>query len=296
MKMKLKDLQLIIVTGLSGAGKTQAIRCLEDLNYFCVDNLPPSLVPMLLDEIIKTGENITKVALVMDIRGGKFFTSLDNTLSLLNKKGLNYRILFLDASNEVLVRRFKETRRGHPLSQVDGIIEGIIEERKILAHLKSRAEIVLDTSDMSTSQLKGQINNIFGAGDKDLPVSVISFGFKYGIPMDADLVVDVRFIPNPYYDLGLRALSGHDQKVKDFVINNDVTQKFINIYTQLLKFLIPHYKKEGKSHLVIAIGCTGGRHRSVAIANYLSQKIEHFDCNVITKHRDITRESGGIYE
>ncbi len=293
--MKLDKLQLIFVTGLSGAGKTQAIRCLEDLSYFCVDNLPPSLIPILLEEIEKADDNINKVALVMDIRGGKFFDSLEDTLALLDKKKLKYKILFLEASNEVLVRRFKETRRGHPLTPEDGVIEGIIKERKILAHLKSRADIVLDTSDLSVNQLKGQINNIFGAKGKELPVSVISFGFKYGIPMDADLVVDVRFIPNPYYDMKLRPLCGHNQEVIEYVLNNEVTQNFIKIYIDLLNFLIPNYKKEGKSHLVIAIGCTGGRHRSVAITNYLAEKIKSFDCRVIVKHRDIDRYSGGMY-
>ncbi|WP_156946445.1 RNase adapter RapZ [Desulfitibacter alkalitolerans] len=290
--MKLDKLQLIIVTGLSGAGKTQAIRCLEDLSFFCIDNLPPSLVPKLLEELEKA-ESIDKVALVMDIRGGKFFDSLDKALACLDKRGLKYRTLFLDASNEVLIRRFKETRRAHPLSPVD-IMEGIIQERKILAHLKSRAEIILDTSDMSTNQLKGQISNIFSGEMDKLPVTVMSFGFKYGIPMDADLVVDVRFIPNPHYDMGLRPLSGHDEKVKEYVIKNEVTQEFLQKYCSLLHFLIPHYKKEGKSQLVIAIGCTGGRHRSVAIANHLSLCFNDFDCRVITKHRDLDKGSGGI--
>ncbi|KUO50333.1 MAG: glmZ(sRNA)-inactivating NTPase [Desulfitibacter sp. BRH_c19] len=290
--MNLSKLQLIIVTGLSGAGKTQAIRCLEDLSFFCIDNLPPSLVPTLLEEIEKA-DNIDKVALVMDIRGGKFFDGLNKALTCLDQKGLKYRTLFLDASDEVLIRRFKETRRSHPLSPVD-LMEGIIKERKILAQLKDRAEVILDTSDMSTSQLKGQITNIFSAEKDELPVTVISFGFKYGIPMDADLVVDVRFIPNPYYDMGLRPLSGHDEEVKEYVLKNDVSQEFLKKYCDLLHYLIPHYKKEGKSQLVIAIGCTGGRHRSVAIANHLEMRINEFDCKVITKHRDIDRGIGGI--
>ncbi len=290
--MNLSKLQLIIVTGLSGAGKTGAIRCLEDLSFFCIDNLPPSLVPTLLEEIEKA-DNIDKVALVMDIRGGKFFDGLSKALTTLGHKGLKYRTLFLDASNEVLIRRFKETRRGHPLSPVD-IMEGIIKERKILAQIKSTAEIILDTSDMSTSQLKGQIINIFSGEKDELPVTVISFGFKYGIPMDADLVVDVRFIPNPHYNMELRPLSGHDEEVKSYVIDNHVTQEFLQKYCDLLRFLIPHYKKEGKSQLVIAIGCTGGRHRSVAITNHLALSIKEFDCRVITKHRDIDRGIGGI--
>lgn len=290
--MKLDKLQLIIVTGLSGAGKTQAIRCLEDLSFFCIDNLPPTLVPKLLEEL-ERAESIDKVALVMDIRGGKFFHGLDKALACLDQRGLKYRTLFLDASNEVLIRRFKETRRAHPLSSVD-IMEGIIQERKILAHLRSRAEVILDTSDMFTSQLKGQISNIFSGEIDKLPITVMSFGFKYGIPMDADLVVDVRFIPNPHYDMGLRPLSGHDGEVKEYVIKNEVTQEFLQKYCSLLHFLIPHYKKEGKSQLVIAIGCTGGRHRSVAIANHLTLCLNDFDCKVMAKHRDIEKGSGGI--
>jgi len=291
--MKLDKLQLIIVTGLSGAGKTQAIRCLEDLSFFCIDNLPPSLVPKLIEEL-EEAEDIDKVALVMDTRGGKFFHSLDKALARLKQWGLKYRILFLDASDEVLVRRFKEARRAHHLSTID-IMEGIVEERKILNYIKSRSDIILDTSDMSVSQLKEQISNIFSGEIDKLPATVMSFGFKYGVPIEADLVVDVRFIPNPYYDTKLRPLSGYDDLVKDYVMKNELTQEFLQKYCNLLQFLIPHYRKEGKNQLVIAIGCTGGRHRSVAIANQLALSLKDgFDCKVVAKHRDIDKSSGGI--
>ena len=290
--MNLEKLQIIIVTGLSGAGKTQAIRCLEDLSFFCIDNLPPSLVPKLLEELEKA-EDIDKVALVMDTRGGKFFHSLDKALVRLDQRGLKYRTLFLDASNEVLIRRFKEARRAHPLSS--DIMEGIAQERRILDHLKDNAKVILDTSDMSTSQLREQISNIFSGEIDKLPITVMSFGFKYGVPVDADLVVDVRFIPNPHYDLELRPLSGHDEPVKEYVIKNELTQEFLQKYCNLLHFLIPNYRKEGKNQLVIAIGCTGGRHRSVAITNHLELFINNdFDCKVIVKHRDIDKSSGGI--
>lgn len=292
IKLKIDNLQLIIVTGLSGAGKTQAIRCLEDINFFCVDNLPPSLVPNFLKEI-ENVKNIHKVALGIDIRGGIFFEGLEKALASLDELGIKYSVLFLDASNEILIRRFKETRRGHPLSDVD-IIDAIIEERKIMSSLKDKADIFLDTSDMSSRQLKAQITNIFGGEKKELPVTVVSFGFKYGIPMDADLVVDVRFIPNPYYDLELRPLSGYDIPVRDYVLDNKITQDFLQKYADLLQYLIPHYRREGKSQLVIAIGCTGGRHRSVAIVNHLALRINEFDCKAITKHRDISRETGGV--
>ena len=289
--MNLDKLQLIIVTGLSGAGKTQAVRCLEDLGFFCIDNLPPSLVPKFLEEL-ETVENVDKVALVMDTRGGTFFHSLDKALVRLEQRGQKYRTLFLDASNEVLIRRFKEARRAHPLSS--DIMEGIAQERKILDHLKNRSEIILDTSEMSTSQLKEQISNIFSGELDKLPTTVMSFGFKYGIPMDTDLVIDVRFIPNPYYDTELRPLSGYDEPVKEYVIKNELTQEFLQRYCNLLHFLIPNYRKEGKNQLVIAIGCTGGRHRSVVIANHLTLCLNNnFDCKAVVRHRDIDKGSAG---
>ena len=294
--MQIQDLRLIFVTGISGAGKTQAIRCLEDLGFFCVDNLPPALVPELLEQVQKTAESINKVALVADIRGGKFFDGLENAMKNLDKKGLRYKILFLEASDEVLIRRFKETRRAHPLSQTGEIMEGIIAERKILNKIKSKAEFVLDTSEMSVGQLKGRIGNIFSGQPGHLPISIVSFGFKYGVPIDVDLLIDVRFIPNPYYDLALRHLTGHNRQVVDFVYNRQVTKDFLARYCDLLRFLIPLYIKEGKSHLVVAIGCTGGRHRSVVLATKLAQCIEDLECKVIVSHRDIDRGVGGCNE
>ncbi len=287
--MKLSELRLIIVTGISGAGKTQTVRCLEDLGFFCIDNLPPSLIPQLLDEVRIAKRGIKSIALVIDVRGGKFFEGLDKTLEYFDKEGLNYKILFLDASDEVLIRRFKETRRDHPLAYSQGIMEGIIKERKILESLKARAGYVLDTSEMSTSQLKEQLVNIFGKEDGILPVAMISFGYKYGVPMDADLLIDVRFIPNPYYDLELRSLSGHDQQIKEFVLGKQITEDFLAMYSNLLRFLIPLYIKEGKSHLVIAVGCTGGRHRSVVLAEKLAASVKDMGCRVVIKHRDIER-------
>jgi len=293
VKMKLDKLQLIIVTGLSGAGKTQAIRCLEDLNFFCIDNLPPSLVPKLLEELEKA-EDIDKVALVMDTRGGKLFHSLDKALARLGQRGLKYKILFFDASSEVLIRRFKEARRAHHLSTID-IMEGIVKEREILSDIKDRSDLILDTSDMSISQLKEQISNIFSGELDKLPVTIMSFGYKYGVPIETDLVIDVRFIPNPYYNMELRHLSGHDDLVKKYVMENEITQEFLKKYCDLLHFLIPNYIKEGKNQLVIAIGCTGGRHRSVAITNHLALCLNNdFDCKVAIKHRDIDKRSGGI--
>ncbi|MGI9861373.1 RNase adapter RapZ [Moorella naiadis] len=287
--------RLVIVTGLSGAGKTQAVRCLEDLGFFCVDNLPPSLIPGLVDLLghpSKEGEGITKVALVMDIRGGEFFTGLDAALNYLDGLGIPYEILFLEAADEILVRRYKETRRRHPLSSGGQILEGILEERRRLEELRGRASKIIDTSELTPRQLKEQVAELFGSSRRQLIISIISFGYKYGIPLDADLVMDVRFLPNPFYVPALRPFTGHDRCVKDFVLAAPATQQFMKQFTALLRFLIPHYLKEGKSHLVIAIGCTGGQHRSVALANKLGELLQSEDYVVTVKHRDVVHYLG----
>lgn len=282
--------RLVIVSGLSGAGKTQAARCLEDLGFFCVDNLPPSLIPglvTLLGQPVKGGEGISKLALVMDIRGGQFFAGLDEALNYLDGQGIAYEILFLEAADEVLVRRYKESRRRHPLAGGGRILEGIIEERCRLAELRGRASKIIDTSEMTTRQLKEQIVELFGDSRRQLVINIISFGYKYGIPLDADLVMDVRFLPNPYYVPSLRAFTGHDRCVADYVLGSPETQKFVEQFTALLRFLIPLYLQEGKSHLVIAIGCTGGQHRSVTLANKLGELLREENYWVIVNHRDI---------
>ncbi len=285
--------RLVIVSGLSGAGKTQAARCLEDLGFFCVDNLPPSLIPGLVDllgKTVKRDEGIDKLALVMDIRGGQFFAGLDSALNYLDSRGMAYEILFLEATDEVLVRRYKESRRQHPLSSGGRVLESIVKERTLLAGLRGQASKIIETSELTPRQLKEQISELFGDSHRRLMINIISFGYKYGIPMDADLVMDVRFLPNPYYIPSLRAFSGHDRCVADFVLNSRETQKFIKEFTALLRFLIPRYLQEGKSYLVIAIGCTGGQHRSVAIANKLAVLLrgDIDDTNeVIVRHRDV---------
>jgi len=282
--------RLVIVSGLSGAGKTQAARCLEDLGFFCVDNLPPSLIPGLVDLLgqpVKEGEGINKLALVMDIRGGQFFTGLDAALSYLDGRGIAYEILFLEAVDEVLVRRYKESRRQHPLSSGGRILESIIKERRRLAELRGRASKIIDTSELAPRQLKEQITELFGESRRRLVINIISFGYKYGIPLDADLVMDVRFLPNPYYVPSLRAFTGHDRCVADFVLASPETQQFMEQFTALLRFLIPRYLQEGKSYLVIAIGCTGGQHRSVTLANKLGELLRRDSYDAIVKHRDI---------
>ncbi|WP_366923822.1 RNase adapter RapZ [Metallumcola ferriviriculae] len=287
-------MQLVIVTGLSGAGKTQAVRALEDLGYFCVDNMPPNLISRFAELFRENEGEIQKVALVMDIRGGKFFESVFEALTFLDAHNHNYEILFLEASEEVLVKRFKETRRRHPLSTQGRILDGIIEERKRLQDLRGRASKVIDTSDLNVHQLKEQVVDLYGdSKDNRMVVTLMSFGFKYGIPLDADLVMDVRFLPNPHYEPHLRNFTGHDQKVQEYVLESPVTRIFLEKFEGMLAFLLPYYVQEGKSHLVIAIGCTGGRHRSVTLANEIGGRLDcKEECRISVKHRDIMRNSG----
>ncbi|WP_227762299.1 RNase adapter RapZ [Zhaonella formicivorans] len=285
--------QLVVVTGMSGAGKTQAIRCLEDLGFFCVDNLPPTLIPKFTELLSEPEDRLHKVGLVMDIRGGKFFGSLQDALGYLDDHGLKYELLFLEASDEALVRRFKETRRRHPLSSQGRVLEGIIEERKRLEPLRGRATKIIDTSELSPRQLKQQVAELFGSKrDYKLVVTVVSFGYKYGIPLDADLVMDVRFLPNPFYVKELRDLSGEDPKVQEYVMASPETNVFIEKFAEMLNYLVPYYIREGKTHLVVAIGCTGGQHRSVTLANQIRDLLNNPDYKIIVTHRDVERNMG----
>lgn len=285
--------QLVIVTGMSGAGKTQAVRSLEDLGFFCVDNLPPALLPRFVELLSSLEQPVEKAALVMDVRGGAFFDAFFEALEYLDQGGYQYEILFLEASEEALVRRFKETRRRHPLALQGSILESILQERERLVEIKGRASKIIDTSELGTQQLKSQIADLYGpAWDHRLVVTVMSFGYKYGIPLDADLVMDVRFIPNPYYVEHLRPLTGEDAPVKEYVLQSGESQKFLEKFTSLLHFLIPYYAREGKSHLVIAIGCTGGQHRSVTLAGEIGRALAGQECRVSVTHRDIERERG----
>lgn len=285
-------MNFIIVTGLSGAGKSQAVKFLEDLGYFCVDNLPPALILKFAEICSQSRGSIDKIAIVTDIRGGKFFDQLQSSLDELQKEGFNYKILFLEASDETLIKRFKTSRRMHPLA-IDGrIIRGINAQRTRLKDIKEKSTYIIDTTNMSTAQLKEEIIHLFIEGGKTerLITHIISFGFKYGLPLDADLVFDVRFLPNPYYVENLKKLSGNDRKVSDYVMKWPEATIFLDKLINMVEYLIPYYIKEGKTQLVIAIGCTGGRHRSVTIANMLSQTLKNKEHRIITDHRDIREE------
>lgn len=284
------DIRLVIVTGLSGAGKTQAVRCLEDLGFFCVDNLPPMLIPKFTELCQQSGGKVKRIALVIDVRGGEFFDSLSEELNKLAHKGIKYEILFLEATDEALVRRYKETRRQHPLGEEGSVLAAIRAERVRLQELRGMASIILDTTEISPRELKENLTRIFGVSDDSLhlTVTVLSFGYKYGIPLDADLVLDVRFLPNPNYVEDLKHLTGLDAPVSEFVLSAPVTKRFLRRFYNLLKFLLPFYIKEGKTHLVTAIGCTGGQHRSVAVSEHLAQLLRR-DYQVRVHHRDLHR-------
>ena len=286
-------MRFVIVTGLSGAGKTQATRSLEDLGYFCVDNLPPTLISKFAEACMQSGGNIEKVALVIDIRGGVFFDDFFDTLNYLKRNEFKYEILFLDASDEVLIKRFKETRRSHPLSPDGRVLTGITQEREKLREIKNIADIIIDTSKYEIRHLREKINETYGDNknpERQLSITVLSFGFKYGIPVDSDLVFDVRFIPNPFYIPELKEYSGNDAPVKEYVLKQSETVTFIDKLIDMLKYLIPNYRKEGKIKLIISIGCTGGRHRSVAIANEIHRRLNEENYNAKIEHRDVAED------
>jgi UPF0042 nucleotide-binding protein len=283
-------MRFVILTGLSGAGKTQTVRNLEDLGFFCVDNLPPTVIPKFAEACYKTNGNIEKIALVIDIRGGKFFDDLFESLTYLKDEGYKYEILFLEASDEALIKRYKETRRKHPLAPEGRVLVGIATERKKLKDVRERADHIIDTTKLSARELREKISSIYaeeGQIETKIIITVLSFGFKYGIPVDSDLVFDVRFLPNPYYIPELKQYSGNDKPVRDYVLDFEGTKTFIDKLQDMLIYLIPNYKKEGKRQLIVSIGCTGGRHRSVAIANRIYEILGNNGYTVNIDHRDI---------
>jgi len=285
-------MKFVIVTGMSGAGKSSALKILEDFGFFCVDNLPIKLVDKFADLTFNPNSEIEKVALGVDIRSGEMLPLLSDYLKLLEDNKREFEILFLDANDKVLVKRYKETRRYHPLSRYGELEDGIMREREKLAFLKKRADYIIDTSNILIRDLRIELEKIYMANMSynNLFIRVMSFGYKYGIPQEADLVFDVRFMPNPYYDENLKNKTGEDQEVRDFVMNSDTSKEFWEKFKDMIDFLVPAYAAEGKNQLVIAIGCTGGKHRSVTMAiklyEYLSGKEGY---GVKLEHKDIKK-------
>ena len=281
-------MRFVVVTGMSGGGKLTAIRFLEDMGYYCVDNLPVRLIDPFMELVSAPGNEISKVVLGLDVRADKSFDNVEQVLTALKKKGYQYEILFMDASDEVLIKRYKETRRAHPVSPTGRVEDGIAREREILKQIKSDADYVIDTSGLLTRVLKEELIRIFVEDKKynSLMISLMSFGFKRGIPSDADLVFDVRFLPNPFYIDSLKHLTGNDKPVRDYVMSFPEAEQFMDKLVDLITFLIPGYIKEGKNQLVISIGCTGGQHRSVTIANALADRLAGGDYGLNIIHRD----------
>jgi len=283
-------MKFILITGMSGAGKSTALNFFEDSGYFCVDNLPPDLISKFAELCLHSEMN--KIAVVSDIRGGKFFEDLTKKLNYLEENQIDHEILFLEASDKALVDRYKETRRRHPLEKEGRVLDAIREERKKLEQLRGKANNVIDTTNISIKELKQKLRRNYSGQDKDLQgltINIISFGFKYGIPLDADMVFDVRFLANPYYVDSLKELTGEDKEVKDYILKWPITKRFYDKFLDLIGFLIPEYEKEGKSHLSIAIGCTGGHHRSVTTALELQKFLDGKGYEVTVNHRDINK-------
>ncbi len=283
-----RGVRFVVVTGMSGAGKTQALRHFEDLGFFCVDNLPPALLPKFAELCSQSADKFSQVAVVMDIRGGEWFDSVTEALLYLKANNYHYEILFLEAEEDVLIRRYKEVRRRHPLSGDGSILDGIRHEKKRLQELRQRADRIINTTDLTPQQLKTEIHAFFveEVTAENLIIRVLSFGFKHGLPLDADLIFDVRFLPNPHYVPELRHFPGTEGPVKAYVLKWPEAQQFLHHLGDMLEFLIPLYIREGKTHLVIGIGCTGGMHRSVVIAERVRDMLQAKH-RVYHQHRDI---------
>lgn len=281
-------MEAIIVTGLSGAGKTQAIDCLEDMGYYCIDNMPPALIKSFID-LTANGKGIDKAAFVIDVRGGKLFDDLKESLDELKKDDIDYKILYLEATDRTLLRRYNETRRSHPLSEGGPVATGLRKEREMLEGLRKQADFIIDTSNLKSAQLWAEIKHLLTSEEngKTFMINVMSFGYKRGTPLAADLVFDMRFIPNPYYVKSLRPLTGNNAKVSRFVLRHQVTQDFIQKAIEMIDMLIPYYMNEGKYSLNIGIGCTGGHHRSVAVANEIDRRLKEMGKRTTLEHRDL---------
>ncbi|MFA5636151.1 MAG: RNase adapter RapZ [Anaerovoracaceae bacterium] len=281
-------MEFIIVTGLSGSGKSQAMNCLEDLGFYCIDNLPPALIKNFIDLAVQDKMKIEKAAFGIDIRGGEFFDDLKKGLEELKEAGMRFKVLFLEASDEVLIRRYKETRRVHPLAADGSIQDGIAKEREKLMGIRKVADYIVDTSMMKVAQFHEELRNILSNDEATgFTITIQSFGYKHGIPLDADMVFDLRFIPNPYYLPSLRNLTGNSQKVRVYVMKTPQAGSFVEKAYAMIEELIPFYIKEGKANLVLAFGCTGGQHRSVAMANLFTEMFQEAGRRILTIHRDL---------
>lgn len=283
-------MRFVIVTGMSGGGKRTALKMLEDMGFYCVDNLPVALIEKFVELIVTPNSEITKVALGLDVRAGQSFEEVEHILGNLRKNGYSFDMLFMEATDSVLLKRYKESRRMHPLSPEGRVEEGISKERKILGPIREISDYVIDTSKLLTRELKEELDRIFLKNEEynSLMITVMSFGFKYGIPADADLVFDVRFLPNPFYIDELKHKTGEDKEVQDYVMSFPEAKEFSEKLTDMVRFLIPNYVKEGKYQLVIAVGCTGGKHRSVTLANELYRRLkDHGEYGLTISHRDI---------
>lgn len=288
-------MELVIVTGMSGAGKSTAMKMMEDMGYFCVDNLPIVFFEKFIDLFAESAVSKKNVAIGMDVRSGEDLDELKLALNHMDRGEVEYEVLFLDAADSVLVKRYKETRRIHPLSDGERIEIGLEREREKIAFLRKRANYIIDTSNLLTRELKTELERIFIRDEsyKSMMITVLSFGFKYGIPADSDMVMDVRFLPNPYYDINLRPKTGNDKEIQDFVMQYPESTQFIDKLEDLVHFLIPQYISEGKNQLVISIGCTGGKHRSVTLANELFKRLngEEREYGLKIEHRDLTKDA-----
>lgn len=286
-------MRFVIVTGMSGAGKSTALKNLEDFGYFCVDNLPVELIPKFAEIAYDSQTEVNNVAIGVDIRSGDGIVRLSGYLEELKTQGYPFEILFLDASDEVIVKRYKETRRAHPLARNGRLESGIAKERQKVGYLRNMASYIIDTSNLLTREFRSELDKIFIENQEygNFIITIVSFGFKYGIPRDADLVFDVRFLPNPYYVAELKALTGNEKPVQDFVMNAPEAGTFLAKLQDMMEFLIPNYIKEGKNQLVVAVGCTGGKHRSVTLANGLYRVLLSSDYSVRVEHRDIGKDA-----
>jgi len=287
---KKDDFRFVIVTGMSGGGKTQACRYMEDLGYFVIDNLPPVFIPKFVELCKHAGGHVGKVVLVVDTRSREFFDTFIHTLDDMDHDDVSYEMLFMDASDPVIIRRYKETRRRHPMAPSSRISEGIAKERERLAPARAKATYIIDTSELKKVELRDKIQRLFGASEgEQMNINVLSFGFKFGMPLDADMVLDVRFLPNPFYIETMRHKSGAVPEVAEYIAKWPVTQEFIERLDGMIDFLVPQYVKEGKSQLVIAVGCTGGMHRSVFIAKHIYDRLSAKKYPVKLEHRDLMK-------